>query len=319
MLGETREAIAAEKLAVVSPGAVRRARRAGVGGRRRARPAPPGSRSSAARTSRSPSPPPRPSSAGRSTRATAEAVLGARAARAALATQPLEIWDGAHNLAGIGYLLPRLPTRSYTIVASILADKRRRGDAASADAARRDAGRDRVAESARLPGGASSPGSPRRTSRGSRRSPTRQPRSAARAQLAGPAGAVLVTGSLYLLAALSLDGVEPVPVSRGRGRPSVFIFAAVLLALYVGLAFAAGWLIGKVLPLTASIFSGRPQLLPLGDVDGASRLSRVGVVVLFWLATVVLGLEGRAPADRRARGSSRSRRWSGRCRRSSGR
>jgi dihydrofolate synthase / folylpolyglutamate synthase len=37
--------------------------------------------------------------------------------------RPLEIWDGAHNLAGIGYLLPRLPAREYTIVASILAEK----------------------------------------------------------------------------------------------------------------------------------------------------------------------------------------------------
>src|SRR5947208_12894534 len=37
--------------------------------------------------------------------------------------RPLEIWDGAHNLAGIGYLLPRLPAHDYTIVASILADK----------------------------------------------------------------------------------------------------------------------------------------------------------------------------------------------------
>jgi dihydrofolate synthase / folylpolyglutamate synthase len=39
------------------------------------------------------------------------------------ADRPLEIWDGAHNLAGIGYLLPRLPARAYTIVASILAEK----------------------------------------------------------------------------------------------------------------------------------------------------------------------------------------------------
>jgi dihydrofolate synthase/folylpolyglutamate synthase len=36
---------------------------------------------------------------------------------------PLEIWDGAHNLAGLGYMLPRLPTASYAVVASILADK----------------------------------------------------------------------------------------------------------------------------------------------------------------------------------------------------
>lgn len=37
---------------------------------------------------------------------------------------PLEIWDGAHNLAGIGYLLPRLPDREFVIVTSILRDKR---------------------------------------------------------------------------------------------------------------------------------------------------------------------------------------------------
>jgi dihydrofolate synthase/folylpolyglutamate synthase len=38
--------------------------------------------------------------------------------------EPLEIWDGAHNLAGVGYLLPRLPSREYVVVCSILADKR---------------------------------------------------------------------------------------------------------------------------------------------------------------------------------------------------
>jgi hypothetical protein len=34
---------------------------------------------------------------------------------------------------------------------------------------------------------------------------------------------------------------------RARERLSVFAFAAVLLALYVGLAFLAGWLLGRVL------------------------------------------------------------------------
>jgi len=33
--------------------------------------------------------------------------------------EPLEIWDGAHNLAGVGYLLPRLPARRFTVVASM--------------------------------------------------------------------------------------------------------------------------------------------------------------------------------------------------------
>jgi dihydrofolate synthase / folylpolyglutamate synthase len=36
---------------------------------------------------------------------------------------PLEIWDGAHNLTGVGYLLGRLPSRRYVVVLSILADK----------------------------------------------------------------------------------------------------------------------------------------------------------------------------------------------------
>jgi dihydrofolate synthase / folylpolyglutamate synthase len=36
---------------------------------------------------------------------------------------PLEIWDGAHNLDGVGYVLARLPSARYVIVASILADK----------------------------------------------------------------------------------------------------------------------------------------------------------------------------------------------------
>jgi hypothetical protein len=36
-------------------------------------------------------------------------------------------------------------------------------------------------------------------------------------------------------------------MTRVRERLSVFAFAAFLLSLYVGLAFAAGWLLGKVL------------------------------------------------------------------------
>jgi len=40
-----------------------------------------------------------------------------------LGDDPLEIWDGAHNLAGLGYLLPRLPNARYVVVASILEDK----------------------------------------------------------------------------------------------------------------------------------------------------------------------------------------------------
>jgi folylpolyglutamate synthase/dihydropteroate synthase len=117
---------------------------------------------------------------------------------------PLEVWDGAHNLAGVGWLLPRLPSApgGWTIVCSILRDKRpgmmlealsvlgptlvatesRNGRALPADelAALASAHFERV-EAVPDP----------RAARG-------------RAlELADTVGAVLVTGSLYLLADLS--------------------------------------------------------------------------------------------------------------------
>jgi dihydrofolate synthase/folylpolyglutamate synthase len=117
--------------------------------------------------------------------------------------EPLEIWDGAHNLAGVGYLLPRLPARDdWVVLASILEDKRpelmlealsvlgetlvatessnRRAIRAGDLAARAEPYFSRV-ESIADP---------------------REARSRAIA-LAGPSGAVVVTGSLYLLSELS--------------------------------------------------------------------------------------------------------------------
>jgi dihydrofolate synthase/folylpolyglutamate synthase len=124
--------------------------------------------------------------------------------------RPLEIWDGAHNLAGVGWLLPRLPSEpagSWTIVCSILRDKRpgmllealsvlgptlvatesRSGRAVSADelAALASA---HFAEVESVP------------------DPTA---ALARAiEVAGTEGAVLVTGSLYLLAELSAENAD---------------------------------------------------------------------------------------------------------------
>jgi dihydrofolate synthase/folylpolyglutamate synthase len=119
VLGTTREAIAAEKLAVVKPGA------AIVLGEPEWEDL---ARENGAETV---------VVAGRSNlalaMAAAEAFLGrpvdghvdvqlpGRLER--LGDDPLEIWDGAHNLAGLGYVLPRLPSASYVVVASILADK----------------------------------------------------------------------------------------------------------------------------------------------------------------------------------------------------
>ena len=118
--------------------------------------------------------------------------------------EPLEIWDGAHNLAGIGYLLPRLPARRFTIVASILADKK----VEPMLAALSPLGETLVATTS---------SNARAVPAGELAALARehfanvevvaQPAEAlARArELAGSDGAVLITGSLYLLADLSTD------------------------------------------------------------------------------------------------------------------
>jgi len=115
--------------------------------------------------------------------------------------RPLEIWDGAHNIAGVGYLLPRLPAREYVVVCSILRDKRPElmlealsvlGDtlvATSSSNTRATAAEELAAL-----------GSPF-----FRRAEAVEDPAAARALaigLAGEDGAVVVTGSLYLLAEL---------------------------------------------------------------------------------------------------------------------
>jgi dihydrofolate synthase/folylpolyglutamate synthase len=119
--------------------------------------------------------------------------------------RPLEIWDGAHNLAGIGWLLPRLPAAppaGWTIVCSILHDKRPGmmlealsvlGPTLVATGSRNG----RALPAAELAALASA--------RFENVEVVPDPIAArTRAlELAGPEGAVLVTGSLYLLADLS--------------------------------------------------------------------------------------------------------------------
>jgi len=200
VLGSTREEIAAEKLAVVSPGAVV------VLGEREWEGA-----AVAAGASRV-------DVVSRSNLAlavaAAEAFLGREVDPSAAeavrvpgrlehrSERPLEIWDGAHNLAGIGYLLARLPTRRYVIVASVLTDKRPEemlraltplGDTfvATTSGNARALPAEELAAVAR----------PHFEHVEFEAEPAA---AVARARsLAGPDGAVLVTGSLYLLAALS--------------------------------------------------------------------------------------------------------------------
>lgn len=116
--------------------------------------------------------------------------------------QPLEIWDGAHNPAGIGHLLPRLPDRRFVLVVSILADRDVDGMLAAFAAVgdtlvatrssnRRSLRPDELAARARE----------RFTTVEVVQDPARAVERAR--QLAGEDGAVLVTGSLYVLADLS--------------------------------------------------------------------------------------------------------------------
>ncbi len=190
VLGETREAIAEEKLAVVAPGStvvlgepewVSRVRARGAG---------------------------RVVVAADVGRAAAEAFLGRELDGEVEIRLPGrfdrigdDVFAGAHNPAGAEWLLERLPRRDYVVVASVLADKdaetllavfARAGDTlvATASQSARALPADELADRARP---------------FFRRVDTvADPASAldrAR-ELAGEGGAVLVTGSLYLLADL---------------------------------------------------------------------------------------------------------------------
>jgi len=118
------------------------------------------------------------------------------------ADEPLEVWDGAHNLAGVGYLLPRLPSRRFTILVSILGDK----DADGMLAALSAVGDTLVATSSSSPRALAAADLAERARRHfAHVEVVASPADGlARARtLAGRAGAVLATGSLYLLADLS--------------------------------------------------------------------------------------------------------------------
>jgi dihydrofolate synthase / folylpolyglutamate synthase len=128
--------------------------------------------------------------------------------------EPLEIHDGAHTLDGIGWLLPRLPDRRYVVVASILRDKDAEGMLAALSAVGEALVATRSSNSRALPAA-------ELATLGGRWFPkteTEEDPSAALARarsIAGRDGAILVTGSLYLLADLA-GRPEDVPSSTGR-------------------------------------------------------------------------------------------------------
>jgi dihydrofolate synthase/folylpolyglutamate synthase len=200
VLGPTREAIAAEKLAVVQTGAQvvlsepdweEGARAAGAAGVTVV------SGSSAALA-----------------HAAAETFLGRPVDPAALrdlsvpgrlervGEAPLEIWDGAHNLAGVGYLLGRLPPADWVLVVSILEDK----DSVGMLAALSALGNRLVATSSTSSRALSAEELASLAApyfAGVEVVPLPSEAVTRARELAGPEGAVLVVGSLYLLADLA--------------------------------------------------------------------------------------------------------------------
>jgi dihydrofolate synthase/folylpolyglutamate synthase len=115
---------------------------------------------------------------------------------------PLEIWDGAHNLAGVGYVLARLPARSYVVVASILDDK----DVDGMLAALSPLGKTFVATTSSNARAVSAHDLAARAGRffaNAEAVPVPQEALERARELARAEGAVLVTGSLYLLADLA--------------------------------------------------------------------------------------------------------------------
>jgi dihydrofolate synthase / folylpolyglutamate synthase len=190
VLGETREAIAEEKLAVVTPGATvvlgepeweSRARALGATAVVNAKDV---------------------------GRAAAEAFLGRTLEGEVEIRLPgrfeqvgEDVFAGAHNPAGVAWLLERLPRQDYVVVASILADK----DAETMLAALAPTGRTLVATSSRNPRALPADELARRAAPffEAVESVADPGEALARArELAGDDGAVLVTGSLYLLADL---------------------------------------------------------------------------------------------------------------------
>ena len=153
----------------------------------------------------------------------AEAYLGARvdpepAARVRLpgrsewrGAAPAELWDGAHNPAGVDFMLERVPPGPpFVVCCSILRDK---GVAEMLERLA-TAGSTFVATSSSSPR-ALPADELARLAHGHFQAVEAVPDPAAalaRArELAGPAGRVLVTGSLYLLADLAASAARPAP------------------------------------------------------------------------------------------------------------
>jgi dihydrofolate synthase / folylpolyglutamate synthase len=197
VLGTTREAIAVEKLAVVQPGAMviltepeweELARENGAE-----------QVVIAARSNLAVALAAAEAFLGRPVDGHVEVSLPGRLER--ISDDPLEIWDGAHNLGGVGYVLARLPSARYTLVASILADKDVEGMLAALSAL----GDRLVATRSHATRALSAADLAERAGRYFTEVEAVDDPAEALARARATGDAVLVTGSLYLLADLAKD------------------------------------------------------------------------------------------------------------------
>jgi dihydrofolate synthase / folylpolyglutamate synthase len=204
VLGETREAIAAEKLAVVQPGCtvvLSESEWRELAEQNGAAVVVTGRSNLALAIAASESFLDRPVDAHAADAVALPGRLERRGER------PLEIWDGAHNLAGVGWLLPRLPEPppcGWTIVCSILGDKRpelmlRALSVLGSTLVATESSNGRALPASKLAALAATSFAHVETE------PSPAAARVRALELAGPGGAVLVTGSLYLLADLSLS------------------------------------------------------------------------------------------------------------------
>ncbi len=234
VLGETREAIAAEKLAVVAPGSTvvlgepewEQAARAN----------------------------------GAAVVVHAEDV--GRAAAEAFLGRPLDgdvefhlpgrfeqvgedVFAGAHNPAGVEWLLERLPRRDYVVVASILARQGHRRDAELAGGGRARSRRHLLPQQPRASRRGARPASGAvLRHRGARRRPGRCTRARTRARRRRGRR----SGDRF---ALPSRRPHRPTTTRTMGqfgeRLSVFAVAVIVVLTIVGLAFGVGYLVGKLL------------------------------------------------------------------------
>ena len=234
VLGETREAIAEEKLAVVAPGSTLVLGEPEWASRARAR------------------------GAGRVVvsddvgRAAAEAFLGRELGGDVEVSLPGrfdevgdDVFAGAHNPSGVEWLVERLPRDDYVVVASILADKDAEAMLAALAPRRRHARRHRLAQRAGTAGGRA--GGPRKALLRAGRARRRPGRGArARARAGGRAGR-RARHRIALSARRPHRPTSARTMGKFGERLSVFAVAVVVVLTIVGLAFGAGYLVGKLL------------------------------------------------------------------------